>query len=139
MKIEYQNLSELDEVAKKIINFAKDIKIWILEGDLGVGKTTLIKAIGKALGVTDTIQSPTYSLVNEYRTDTGEVIYHFDFYRIHNETEVMDMGYEEYFYDDKYCFVEWPSRISSLLPNRYVQVSIFLHDTYRTVELKKYE
>lgn len=139
MKIHYQNLSELDEVAKKIINFASDIRIWTFEGELGAGKTTLIKAIGKAWEVEDTIQSPTYSLVNEYHTKSGKIIYHFDFYRIEDETEVMDIGYEEYFYSDAYCLIEWPSRITNLIPQKHLQLKILLKDDYRIIELKRYE
>lgn len=137
MKIRCQNLDELQEVAKKIVNFAEGERIWIFEGQMGAGKTTLIKAICQVLGVTDTVQSPTYSIVNEYCTAKQETLYHFDFYRINSEEEAMDMGYEEYFYDHKYCFIEWASKIPDLVPPQHLKISIHLEDTYRIIELNK--
>lgn len=139
MRISYQNLSELQSVAEQIIAFAQHYKIWIFEGEMGVGKTTLIKSIGQLMQVEDTIQSPTYSIVNEYHTRSGNIIYHFDFYRIREESEAMDLGYEEYFYDDKYCFIEWASRIQNLIPPKHLEIAIFLQSNRRVIELKRYE
>ena len=139
MKIIYHNLSELDEVAEKIIKFADNFTIWTFEGEMGAGKTTLIKAIGKSLGVLDTIQSPTFSIVNEYHTLNEDTIYHFDFYRLKDEIEAMDLGYEEYFYDQSYCFIEWPSKIPSLIPSKYLEIIIKAEPDSRTIELIKHE
>lgn len=91
---------------------------------MGVGKTTYIKAICHELGVTDIVQSPTFSIINEYKTTTGESIYHFDFYRIRNIAEVFDIGYEDYLYSGNYCFMEWPELIESLLPENTIRVGI---------------
>jgi tRNA threonylcarbamoyladenosine biosynthesis protein TsaE len=91
---------------------------------MGAGKTTLIKSICKVLGVKDNVSSPTFSLVNEYHTIKGEIVYHFDFYRIKSEEEASDIGVDEYFYSDEYCFVEWPSMIPSLWPDEYVMINI---------------
>ena len=92
---------------------------------MGAGKTTFIKAVCEALGVTDVVNSPTFSIVNEYRSDTtGELIYHFDFYRIKKLDEVYDMGYEDYFYSGAVCFIEWPELIEEVLPGDAVKVTI---------------
>lgn len=119
-------IEDLREVAKKVIASAGTKNIWIFEGEMGAGKTTLIKAICQELGVTTTVQSPTYSIVNEYRTDTDETIYHFDFYRLKNETEALDFGVEEYFYSNNICLVEWAEKIESLLPDDCFKIKIML-------------
>jgi tRNA threonylcarbamoyladenosine biosynthesis protein TsaE len=96
-----------------------------IKGSRGVGKTTFIKSLCKVLGVDDTVNSPTFAIVNEYRSDlAGELIYHFDFYRIKKLDEVYDMGYEDYFYSGAICFIEWPELIEELLPGNTVKVSI---------------
>jgi len=119
-----KNKSELPEVAKEIIEICKNYAIWVFEGAMGAGKTTLIKAICKHLGVTDEVQSPTFAIVNEYKS-SDKTIYHFDFYRLKSEQEAYDIGYEEYFYaQNAYCFVEWASKIKNLLPDRYVEIAI---------------
>src|SRR5690606_1930704 len=102
-------LHELSGAAKKIVSFAGDCKVWLFSGDLGAGKTTLIKEICRYFGVEDTVNSPTFSLVNEYSDRSGSKYYHLDFYRIKNEEEAYDIGAEEYLYSGDYCFVEWPS------------------------------
>lgn len=91
-----------------------------------MGKTTLIKAMAKRLGSRDNVTSPTFSLVNEYKVEGGErnTIYHFDFYRIMGLDEVYDIGYEEYFYSGQFCFVEWPDKIESLLPESFIEIRI---------------
>lgn len=91
---------------------------------MGSGKTTFIKAVGHVLGVQEGMSSPTFSIVNEYETASGEKLYHFDFYRLKNELEAYDIGTEEYFDSGNYCFVEWPDKITGLLPEKYVEVSI---------------
>jgi tRNA threonylcarbamoyladenosine biosynthesis protein TsaE len=97
---------------------------------MGVGKTTLIKVLCKQLGVEESTNSPTFSIVNEYLSTSQKSIYHFDFYRIEKEEEVFDMGYEDYFYSGNFCFIEWPEKIPNLLPEEVVKVSIELDDDY---------
>lgn len=137
-EIVYSSLEEIQEVAKKIILFSEDKKVWLFEGEMGAGKTTLIKAICACLGVTDNVTSPTYSLVNEYQSRDNNTLYHFDFYRIKNESEALDMGIEEYFYSGGYCFVEWPSKIPNLLPEAFLEIVILEMDGIRKIQLNKY-
>jgi tRNA threonylcarbamoyladenosine biosynthesis protein TsaE len=113
-------LENLDDTAQKIIASAGTQKLWCFYGEMGAGKTTLIKAICNLLLVTDEITSPTFSLVNEYSTADHYIIYHFDFYRIRTIEEVYDIGYEDYFYSGNICLIEWPENISSLLENEEV-------------------
>jgi len=119
------SLDEIDLVAKELIDACGKNKKLYFYGPMGAGKTTLIKALCKQLEVQDTISSPTFSIVNEYLSQNGNPIYHFDFYRIKNIQEAFDLGYEEYLYDTNYCFVEWPEKIESLIPNEN-RVNIFL-------------
>lgn len=123
MELLVQRLDELDATAQSILNFAPHNRIFIFYGDMGAGKTTLIKSICKALGVTDNISSPTFAIVNEYRADSN-TIYHFDFYRLKTETEAMDMGFEEYLYSGNYCLIEWPEKVPELLPESYISIKI---------------
>ena len=140
MRIEVRNMEELDQAALQIKRYAEDLKVWIFEGDLGAGKTTLIKRICDHFNVTDTVNSPSFSIVNEYRDDKGEKYYHLDFYRIKNEEEAMDIGAEEYIFSGNYCFIEWPSKVSSLLPDHYLSVSISqMPDGTRSLNLVKYD
>ena len=118
------SLSELPAIAKQLLQSFDGEKVVAFHGVMGAGKTTLIKALCEALGVQDTISSPTFSIVNEYRTARGEKIYHFDFYRIKSVEEAYDMGYEEYFYSKAYCFIEWPEKIEELMPLTYEKVTI---------------
>lgn len=128
----------LAEISKQIIQFSEDIPVWLFEGEMGAGKTTLIKEICKSFGVTETVSSPTFSLVNEYQNDKRERFYHFDFYRIKSEEEASDIGVDEYFYSDDYCFVEWPSKIPSLIPDAYVTIKIeVLSENERKICLSK--
>jgi tRNA threonylcarbamoyladenosine biosynthesis protein TsaE len=115
---------DLKEVAKTLIAEAGNSRLFAFYGDMGVGKTTFILEILKVLGVVDKGSSPTYSLVNEYRTGEGTPVYHFDFYRIEDVEEVYDIGYEDYFFSGSYCFIEWPERIAELLPPEPVKVSM---------------
>ena len=141
LKIEICGLEELEAAASEVIKFAGDLKFWILDGDMGAGKTTFIKAVCKCLGVTDNVTSPTYSIINEYETEKGEPIYHFDFYRMKEESEALDIGADEYFDSGKYCFVEWPSKIPTLLPDtNFLNVSISLtHNDNRLIELNRHD
>lgn len=129
-------LEELPAIANKIIKSAKN-KVLLFYGEMGVGKTTLIKELVKQLGSLDTVSSPTFSLVNEYHTATGEKIYHFDFYRINNENEALDIGVEEYFYSGCWCLAEWPNKVENLLPLKSVTITITSNsDQLRTLELR---
>ncbi|HNC33217.1 MAG TPA: tRNA (adenosine(37)-N6)-threonylcarbamoyltransferase complex ATPase subunit type 1 TsaE, partial [Bacteroidia bacterium] len=105
---------ELNSVAKQILAVIGESKIVLFKGEMGAGKTTLIKALCKQLNVADNVSSPTFSIVNEYHA-ANEVIYHFDFYRINNLREVYDMGYEEYFFGGHRCFIEWPEKIEGII------------------------
>lgn len=108
--------------------------MWSIEGDMGAGKTTLIKEVCRQLGVTETMSSPTFSIINQYRAGTGEPVYHFDFYRLKSEAEAMDIGVEEYFDSGFYCFVEWPERAAALFAGSYFRVNIQHHsDHTRTI------
>jgi tRNA threonylcarbamoyladenosine biosynthesis protein TsaE len=130
---------DLLEVATLIKEAAGDEKIWLFEGDMGAGKTTLIKALAKVYGVEDTVTSPTFSLVNEYLSGKNELIYHFDFYRIKDETEALDIGVEDYFYANKLGWIEWPSLIPSFIPDRYLQIDIeVLTESTRKIHLQKH-
>lgn len=125
MEIKIQSPAQLPEAAKQFVQAMDQNTVFAFYGKMGAGKTTFIKAICEELGVTDVINSPTFSIVNEYRSDTtGELIYHFDFYRIKKIEEVYDMGYEDYFDSGAICFIEWPELIDDLLPGDAVKVSI---------------
>ncbi|MGV8877951.1 MAG: tRNA (adenosine(37)-N6)-threonylcarbamoyltransferase complex ATPase subunit type 1 TsaE [Sphingobacteriaceae bacterium] len=121
------NLNSLPEISTQIVDFARMEPIWLFYGEMGAGKTTLIKSICLALGVTDLVSSPTFSIINDYQSKNGSV-YHFDFYRLKNQDEALDMGYEEYFYSGNYCLVEWPEKISKLLPQTYIRIQIIVLD-----------
>lgn len=136
MTFEIKDLEELPEVAKKILNFAENLpKVWLFQGEMGAGKTTLIKALGKAIGITDTIQSPTYSLVNEYDSPQAGKVYHFDLYRLKSEIEALDFGIEEYLDSGNFCWIEWAERIPSLLPAQRLLIQIEVQEQNRTVTL----
>ena len=125
MEIRINSLAEINEAAKKFIENMGEGKVFAFYGKMGAGKTTFIKAICEELGVDDVITSPTFAIVNEYQSaTTGESIYHFDFYRIKKLEEVYDMGYEDYFYSGRLCFLEWPELIEELLPDDATRVSI---------------
>ncbi len=126
MKLLCQNISELPFLAAKLYAAIQPHKIVLFKGEMGAGKTTLIKEICKQLGVKDSVSSPTFSLVNEYQTSSGEPIFHFDFYRIKNLNEVYDIGYEDYFFSGHYCFIEWPEMIEPLInfPHAFVQLKV---------------
>ncbi|GAB6008328.1 tRNA (adenosine(37)-N6)-threonylcarbamoyltransferase complex ATPase subunit type 1 TsaE [Dysgonomonas reticulitermitis] len=124
MNIKIESLDKIDEAAIKFIKTMGDNTVFAFRGEMGAGKTTFIKAICENLGVSDTINSPTFAIVNEYRSDSAELIYHFDFYRINKIEEVFDFGYEDYFYSGSLCFIEWPELIEDLLPSDTVNVQI---------------
>lgn len=135
MTLHVHQLDQLNTVAHRLLAEGRDRPVWLFEGDMGAGKTTLIKALCRALGVVSLVQSPTFSIVNEYTTHEGKSVYHFDCYRLRNEAEALDIGIEEYVDSGNYCFFEWPERITALWPARYYQVRITADpDDRRTIE-----
>ncbi|AZQ64435.1 tRNA (adenosine(37)-N6)-threonylcarbamoyltransferase complex ATPase subunit type 1 TsaE [Flammeovirga pectinis] len=118
-------IEDLGPAAQKVIDFTKGgPTVWLFHGEMGAGKTTFIKEICAALGVIDHVNSPTFALVNEYMTDTADTIYHFDMYRIKDDTEAYDIGFEEYLYSNNLCLIEWPSMVDRLLPDECVDIDI---------------
>lgn len=129
-------LEQLPEIAKEILESVHK-KILLFYGEMGTGKTTLIKELVKQLGVVEVVSSPTFSLVNEYLSNNKELIYHFDFYRIENESEAYDIGIEEYFIGDRWCFIEWPERVENVLPLESVAVQLSINtDDTRNIQIK---
>lgn len=120
-----KNIDDLDLISEKLIEQFKH-KVVLFYGEMGNGKTTLIKQLCKKLGVNESTSSPTFSIVNEYKTNDNKTIYHFDFYRIKDENEVLDFGYEEYLYSNNFCFIEWPEKIPNMLPENVIKVYINL-------------
>lgn len=118
-------LEEIETVAEKIIT-SNPKKVILFYGEMGVGKTTLIKYLAKKLGVTQTTSSPTFSLVNEYEIAQNQYLYHFDFYRLKKESEALDMGIDDYLYSDNWCFIEWADNIPSLIPEQHSVIKIEL-------------
>lgn len=119
------SLDQINEVAEQIIA-QNPKKIILFNGEMGVGKTTLIKQLCKTLGVKDATSSPTFSLVNEYYTVSNQIVYHFDFYRLNKETEALDMGVDDYLYSGNWCFIEWSEKIKNLIPEEHSIISIIL-------------
>ena len=128
MEIKIQSLESIHEAAREFIAAMGDNTVFALYGKMGAGKTTFVKALCEALGVTDVITSPTFAIVNEYRGDGTPSVYHFDFYRIDRIEEAFDFGYEEYFFSGNLCLVEWPEKIESLLPDDAMNVRIDVPD-----------
>jgi tRNA threonylcarbamoyladenosine biosynthesis protein TsaE len=128
MKIIIKDKAGIHEAAKNFIKTFSGKRIFAFYGSMGAGKTTIIKKICESLGATDTVTSPTFTLVNEYRTINGEPIYHIDFYRIRKKEEVFDFGIEEYFNSGSYCFMEWPELIAEFLPEETVKVRLTVGD-----------
>ena len=125
MEIKIQSLEHIHEAAREFIAAMGDNTVFALYGKMGAGKTTFIMALCQELGVEDVVTSPTFAVINEYRSDiAGELIYHFDFYRIKKLEEVYDMGYEDYFYSGALCFIEWPELVEELLPGNTIKVTI---------------
>ena len=128
------NESGLLPAAEKLLATYHDRRVFAFYGKMGAGKTTFIKVISSVLGATDVVQSPSFAIINEYKTSKGESIFHFDFYRIRKSEEVFDIGYEDYIYSGAYCFIEWPELMEDLLPVDTVKVKIKGEDQ-RQIEL----
>ena len=122
--IQIKSLESIQEAAHEFVQKMGDSTVFAFRGEMGAGKTTFIKAVCEELGVKDVINSPTFAIVNEYRSRTGELIYHFDFYRINKLEEVFDFGYEDYFFSGALCFIEWPEKVEDLLPGDCINVYI---------------
>ena len=119
-------LDHIDDIAHLLIQEAGDQKVWIFKGEMGAGKTTLIKSLAKALEVADSVSSPTFGIVNEYQTKAKGLLYHFDFYRLDDPMEALDIGIEEYFYSGNYCWLEWAEKIAPFLPERFFHIELAL-------------
>mgnify|MGYP001185234533 CR=1 FL=1 len=131
-----ENEQNLDHIANLILSKMSHKKKFIFYGEMGIGKTTLIKALSLHLGVEDLVHSPTFSIVNQYIMKNGKYIYHFDFYRIEAEKEAYDIGFEDYLYSDEYCFIEWPEKITGLLDEDMVSIYMYFEDKQRKIEVK---
>ena len=135
MKIIVNCISELKSVALQLIQYKKNKNIICFYGEMGVGKTTFIKEICKNLLVDDNVSSPTFSIVNQYKTKENKIIYHFDFYRLETEEEAYDMGYEEYFFQNDLCLIEWPEKIDRLIPEDIIKVILTKKGEQRIIEI----
>ena len=133
---EINNIEELSQVSDLLISLRDKSNIIAFYGNMGAGKTTLIKNLCAKLGVQDEVNSPTFALVNEYQTDTFDSIFHFDFYRIKSLEEVFDIGYEDYFYGGSLCLLEWPELIDPLMPEHFIKVEITLGETDTSRRIK---
>ncbi|MBQ0016082.1 MAG: tRNA (adenosine(37)-N6)-threonylcarbamoyltransferase complex ATPase subunit type 1 TsaE [Bacteroidales bacterium] len=118
------DISQLPEVASQLLNLYPEERFFAFFGPMGVGKTTLIKALCEQLGVVDNVCSPTFAIVNQYSDASQNSVYHFDFYRLKNISEAYDIGYEEYFYSGCYCFTEWTEKIEEILPDHYLRITL---------------
>jgi len=125
MKFLTNSIEDLPDIAKEITDSLKHSNIAAITGTMGVGKTTLIKEICKVLKVEDTVNSPSFSIVNEYLTENGDIIYHFDFYRLKNINELFDIGYEEYFNSGNICLIEWADIVEAYLPTDRLNINIY--------------
>ncbi|WP_205959765.1 tRNA (adenosine(37)-N6)-threonylcarbamoyltransferase complex ATPase subunit type 1 TsaE [Flammeovirga aprica] len=129
--IKTNSIDDLASAAQQVIDFTKGkSNVWLFHGEMGAGKTTFIKSICDVLGVMDHVNSPTFALVNEYMTDQADTIYHFDMYRIKDETEAFDIGFEEYIYSKNLCLIEWPSKVERLLPEDCIDIDIKVLDEH---------
>lgn len=124
MKSFAYELSEIESTASELISEAGKEMVWVFQGSMGAGKTTLIKALAGKFGILDQVSSPTFGIVNQYENKEGNVFYHFDFYRLDNPTEALDIGIEEYFYSGNYCWLEWAEKIEAFLPENFFLIKI---------------
>lgn len=137
IRINIPDLASIDAAARELIDILPERRIFAFYGEMGAGKTTLIKAICRVLRVTDDTSSPSFGLIYEYRTSGSDSVYHFDFYRIEHLEEAYDLGYEEYIDSGQYCFIEWPEKVATLLPPETVNVSLKITgNNERTMEIE---
>lgn len=140
MIFEHIGEHNLDDLAQELLPLINKYKVVIFEGEMGAGKTTFIKSICQKLGYAGLVNSPTYALVNAYETENQKKIWHFDFYRIKNEEEAYDIGFEEYLYGGDICLIEWPSKVETLLPENKLEIKILINqNNTRTIKTKVYE
>ncbi len=118
------SLDKIDEVARDFLSYYGNERVIAFYGEMGAGKTTFVKALCKALMIEDTVNSPSFAIVNEYHNANDDIVYHFDFYRLKEEEEAYDMGYEDYLYSGNYCMIEWPEKIATLLPKGRLDLHI---------------
>jgi len=133
MEILIKDKRHLHAAAKQLLERSGDSRIFAFYGSMGAGKTTIIKAVCETLGAIDIVSSPTFTLVNEYKTSSGDSIFHIDFYRIKKQEEVYDFGVEEYLTGDSYCFMEWPELIEEILPEETVKVKIAVDENEQRI------
>jgi tRNA threonylcarbamoyladenosine biosynthesis protein TsaE len=132
------SLTEIAQAAKTVCAYCQNQAIWLFDGQMAAGKTTLIRAICKELGVEDDVQSPTFSIVNEYVTNNKDTIFHFDCYRLKSETEAFEIGIEDYLYSGNRCLIEWPEKIANLLPSNAVTIKIeLISETERKIIINR--
>lgn len=136
MQLRINNLTDIEKVAADFIELIGDHRIFAFYGDMGAGKTTFINSVLKVMGIKDHSSSPTFSIVNEYLSDNHGTVYHFDFYRIEDEMEALDIGIEDLIYGDDFCFMEWPERIENLLPQHTVNINITIENKCRILDIK---
>jgi tRNA threonylcarbamoyladenosine biosynthesis protein TsaE len=136
MQIRIENLTELKAASQAFIKLLKSHNIFAFYGKMGTGKTTFINALLLEMGIKDHTSSPTFSIVNEYLSEVHGTVYHFDFYRIEDEMEALDIGIEDLIYGKEFCFMEWPSKIENLLPENTVSVKISIEDNCRILDIK---
>ncbi len=130
------DLKHIKDVADQFLKAFPEPAVFCFYGSMGAGKTTFIQALCEKLEVEDVVNSPSFSIVNEYNRRNGDAVYHFDFYRLKEEEEAFDLGYEDYFYSGNYCFVEWPEKIESLLPQKRYDVHfVVLDDMSREISV----
>ncbi|HVA98569.1 MAG TPA: tRNA (adenosine(37)-N6)-threonylcarbamoyltransferase complex ATPase subunit type 1 TsaE [Bacteroidia bacterium] len=128
-----KTLNEIGKTADLFLKTYSEKKIFAFHGNMGAGKTTFIKALCQQLGTTENTSSPTFSIVNEYKGKNDKKIFHFDFYRIKNESEALDLGYEDYFYSNAFCFIEWPEKINSLIPENTIHAHFTVNNEERII------
>ncbi|MCT4589310.1 MAG: tRNA (adenosine(37)-N6)-threonylcarbamoyltransferase complex ATPase subunit type 1 TsaE [Carboxylicivirga sp.] len=132
------SLEKIEEVAADFLSIYKNERVLAFYGPMGVGKTTFVKALCEQLRVEDTVNSPSFAIVNEYHTPEEDIVFHFDFYRLKEEEEAYDMGYEDYLYSGSYCMIEWPEKIASLLPDGRLELTLEeLGDGRRKISVAK--
>jgi len=127
--------SQLNDIAIELLN-KFDSKLYLFYGEMGVGKTSFIKKFCDNLGVKDVVSSPTFSIINQYKSKSEIDVFHFDFYRTLNKDEVFDIGYEEYIFSSSFCFIEWPEKAHGLLPSSFVKVNMSLEDSVRRITVE---